>query len=196
MEAVNLLRSMTAEDLAEHLRLQRRKLFEVRFQQAAGQVENHRQVRELRREIARTMTLQLELARGHHLVSDLEVEEEPEERSEERPRPRGLLRRRSSAVSAAEGEPVETVAAGTDAIEAEPVEAELVESGPEPRPRAARRRRDSAASTVEEAQTLETAPDAAADEPPAADGETAAPEDAAEFADEGAAGPDEEQADE
>ncbi len=83
VEAVNLLRSMTAEDLAEHLRQQRRKLFEVRFQQAAGQVENHRQVRELRREIARTMTLQLELARGHHLVTDLEVEEEPEER----PRP-------------------------------------------------------------------------------------------------------------
>ena len=190
IEAVNLLRSMTAEDLAEHLRLQRRKLFEVRFQQAAGQVENHRQVRELRREIARTMTLQLELARGHHLVSDLEVEEEPEERPEERPRPRGLLRRRSTAVSPVEAEPAETGAAGRDAVEAEPVE-----SGPERRPRAARRRRDSAASMVEEPESLET-PDAAAEEPPVADGETAEPADAAEFADEGAAGPDEEQADE
>ena len=188
VEAVNLLRSMTAEDLAEHLRQQRRKLFEVRFQQAAGQVENHRQVRELRREIARTMTLQLELARGHHLVTDLEVEEEPEER----PRPRGLLRRRSTAATAAEGEPVEAAAAGTDAVEAEPVESEQT-------PRRARRRRDSVASAVEEAEAPE-APDAAAEEPPVADQELGEPagaaEDVAEIADEGATGPDEEQTDE
>ena len=101
-EAVNVLRTMTNEDLDEHLRQQRRRLFEVRFQQAAGQVENHRQVRELRREIARTMTIQLELARGHHLVSDLEVEEEPEEQV----RPRGLLRRRQTAVPAGTPHPV------------------------------------------------------------------------------------------
>ena len=59
-ESVKALRTMSAEELAEHLRQQRRKLFEVRFQQATGQVENHRQVRELRREIARTMTQQIE----------------------------------------------------------------------------------------------------------------------------------------
>jgi len=190
VEAVNLLRSMTAGDLAEHLRQQRRKLFEVRFQQAAGQVENHRQVRELRREIARTMTLQLELARGHHLVSDLEVEEEPEER----PRPRGLLRRRSSAVTSVEEEPVESGAAGADAVEAEPVE-----SGQDQRPRRARRRSDSAVTAVEEPVALE-APDVAPEEPPVADDEPADPagaaEDVAEIADEGAAGPDEEQTDE
>jgi large subunit ribosomal protein L29 len=181
VEAVNLLRSMTAEDLAEHLRQQRRKLFEVRFQQAAGQVENHRQVRELRREIARTMTLQLELERGHHLVSDLEVEEEPEEQ----PRPRGLLRRRSTAATAVEEEPV-------DAVDAEPVDVS-------PAPRRARRRRDSAATAAEEPEALE-APEAAAEEPPAAEGEAADPagvgQDVAEIADEGAAGPDEEQTDE
>ena len=60
VEAVKALRDMSADELAEHLRQTRRKLFEVRFQQATGQVENHRQVRELRREIARTMTLQIE----------------------------------------------------------------------------------------------------------------------------------------
>jgi large subunit ribosomal protein L29 len=107
-EAVNVLRTMTTEDLDEHLRQQRRRLFEVRFQQAAGQVENHRQVRELRREIARTMTIQLELVRGHHLVSDLEVEEEPEEQ----PRPRHLLRRRPTAVPAGEVVDAELVDAG------------------------------------------------------------------------------------
>jgi large subunit ribosomal protein L29 len=55
------LRAMTEEQLLDHLRQQRRKLFEVRFQQATGQVENHRQIRALRREIARTMTVQIEL---------------------------------------------------------------------------------------------------------------------------------------
>ena len=49
-----------AELFVQHLGQQRRRLFEVRFQQATGQVENHRQVRELRREIARTMSVQLE----------------------------------------------------------------------------------------------------------------------------------------
>lgn len=64
LERVKVLREMSAEDLAEHLKQQRRKLFEVRFQQATGQVENHRQVRELRREIARAMTVQIEAWRN------------------------------------------------------------------------------------------------------------------------------------
>jgi len=55
------LRAMSADELQEHLRQQRRRLFEVRFQQATGQVENHRQIRVLRREIARAMTVQLEM---------------------------------------------------------------------------------------------------------------------------------------
>ena len=63
LERVKVLREMSPEDLMEHLRQQRRKLFEVRFQQATGQVENHRQVRELRREIARAMTVQIEARR-------------------------------------------------------------------------------------------------------------------------------------
>jgi large subunit ribosomal protein L29 len=62
-QRVTALRAMTEEDLVEHLRQQRRKLFEVRFQQATGQVENHRQIRELRREIARAMTVQIESRR-------------------------------------------------------------------------------------------------------------------------------------
>jgi large subunit ribosomal protein L29 len=64
LERVKVLREMSPDDLAEHMRQQRRKLFEVRFQQATGQVENHRQVRELRREIARTMTVQIEARRS------------------------------------------------------------------------------------------------------------------------------------
>lgn len=189
VEAVNSLRTMTTADLDEHLRQQRRRLFEVRFQQAAGQVENHRQVRELRREIARTMTIQLELARGHHLVSDLEVEEEPAEQ----PRPRRLLRRRPTAVPAGEVVDAELVDAGAAA--AEPVaDAGSDDAGvaePEPATKARRPRRDRvAAAPVAEA---EPAVEPAGDE--AVEGaETAG--DGSEIADEGATGPDEEQTDE
>ena len=47
------LRAMDAEELEAHMRAQRRRLFEVRFQQATGQVEDHQQIGELRKEIAR-----------------------------------------------------------------------------------------------------------------------------------------------
>ena len=58
---VEELRAMSSDELQEHLRQQRRRLFEVRFQQATGQVENHRQIRVLRREIARALTVQIEM---------------------------------------------------------------------------------------------------------------------------------------
>jgi large subunit ribosomal protein L29 len=58
------LRAMAPEDLAEHMRAQRRRLFEVRFQQATGQVEDHQQIGVLRREIAQAMTVQIETRRA------------------------------------------------------------------------------------------------------------------------------------
>ena len=63
-DALNELRRMTVPELDDHLLKQRRRLFEVRFQQATGQVENHRQVREIRHEIARAMTVRIEIERG------------------------------------------------------------------------------------------------------------------------------------
>jgi large subunit ribosomal protein L29 len=54
------LRAMAPDELAEHMREQRRRLFEVRFQQATGQVEDHQQISRLRREIAQAMTVQIE----------------------------------------------------------------------------------------------------------------------------------------
>lgn len=64
VDALTELRRMTVPELDDHLSKQRRRLFEVRFQQATGQVENHRQVREIRHEIARTMTVKIEIERG------------------------------------------------------------------------------------------------------------------------------------
>jgi large subunit ribosomal protein L29 len=58
------LRAMAPEDLEAHMRQQRRRLFEVHFQQATGQVEDHQQIRTLRREIAQAMTVQIETRRA------------------------------------------------------------------------------------------------------------------------------------
>jgi large subunit ribosomal protein L29 len=58
--ALDTLRSLTPDELAAHLREQRGQLFQVRLQQTIGQVENHRQIRAIRKEIARTMTVQVE----------------------------------------------------------------------------------------------------------------------------------------
>jgi large subunit ribosomal protein L29 len=58
--ALDNLRALSGEELAAHLREQRGQLFQVRLQQTIGQVENHRQIRAIRKEIARTMTVQIE----------------------------------------------------------------------------------------------------------------------------------------
>ena len=58
------LRAMAPEELEAYMRQQRRRLFEVRFQQATGQVEDHQQIRTLRREIAQAMTVQIETRRA------------------------------------------------------------------------------------------------------------------------------------
>jgi large subunit ribosomal protein L29 len=64
-DALDKLRTLSDEELHDHLMAQRRKLFEIRLQQATGQVENTTQIRHIRREIARAMTVQVEANRGN-----------------------------------------------------------------------------------------------------------------------------------
>ena len=108
-DSIKALREMNDAELADHLRVQRRKLFEIRFQQATGQVENHRQVRELRREIARTMSVQIEFERGLT------------------PAPRPELQRPAAPAKPAEAEAAEPI----EAVEDEEPEAELPEAADE-----------------------------------------------------------------
>ncbi len=61
-EVLEEMRARTDDELQEHLLGQRRKLFEIRFQHVTGHAQNFREMRSLRREIARTMTLQAERA--------------------------------------------------------------------------------------------------------------------------------------
>ena len=115
-ESLKALREMNDAELADHLRVQRRKLFEIRFQQATGQVENHRQVRAVRREIARTMTVQIEAERT---LSGTAVEAPVPVAA-----PAPPVRRRGRAKAEAEAEPAGTTAADGAAPEAvEEVEA-------------------------------------------------------------------------
>jgi large subunit ribosomal protein L29 len=120
-ESIKALREMNDAELAEHLRVQRRKLFEIRFQQATGQVENHRQVRAVRREIARTMTVQIEAER---LLSSPTVAPPPAAAPVATPARR---RGRGKVEPVEEAEPAETVEA--EAAAAEEPAAEAADEG-------------------------------------------------------------------
>jgi large subunit ribosomal protein L29 len=51
------LKQMTVVELREHLERDRQELFNLRFQAATQQLDNPRRVREVRRDIARILTL-------------------------------------------------------------------------------------------------------------------------------------------
>jgi large subunit ribosomal protein L29 len=85
------LRELDAEELGGRLKGARRELYELRFKLAVGQLENHREIRKARKEIARILTVvhqrRLEAVDGEPLVSprdDQEPGQVAEERSEVR----------------------------------------------------------------------------------------------------------------
>ncbi len=51
------LRDMTVDELQKREQDMRRELFNLRFQQATGEIENPRRIRALRRDIARVLTI-------------------------------------------------------------------------------------------------------------------------------------------
>ncbi|MGH3502434.1 MAG: 50S ribosomal protein L29 [Nocardioidaceae bacterium] len=51
------LRGLSADDLAEKLRESKEELFNLRFQAATGQLDNHGRLRIVRRDIARIYTV-------------------------------------------------------------------------------------------------------------------------------------------
>ena len=58
------LRAQTADQLGEQLVRLKKEHFNLRFQQATGQLENTRRIREVRRDISRIMTVQGERRRA------------------------------------------------------------------------------------------------------------------------------------
>ncbi|MDA8078576.1 MAG: 50S ribosomal protein L29 [Nitrospiraceae bacterium] len=51
------LRDMNVDELQKREQDMRRELFNLRFQQATGEIENPRRIRALRRDIARVLTI-------------------------------------------------------------------------------------------------------------------------------------------
>jgi large subunit ribosomal protein L29 len=51
------LRELTTEEVDQALAETKEELFNLRFQHATGQLENYRRLRQLRREVARAMTV-------------------------------------------------------------------------------------------------------------------------------------------
>ncbi len=50
------LHAMSLSDLEKHLKSSRQELFNLRFQMATGQLENHRQIRHVRQDLAQILT--------------------------------------------------------------------------------------------------------------------------------------------
>ncbi|MGC6475101.1 MAG: 50S ribosomal protein L29 [Parvibaculales bacterium] len=56
------VRAMTVDQLTDELEKLKKEQFNLRFQQASGQLENQSRIRQVRRDIARVQTVQSELA--------------------------------------------------------------------------------------------------------------------------------------
>jgi len=61
------LRAMTAEELTGKEQELRRELFNLRFQQATGEIENPKRIRTVKKDIARILTIQSEKVKGKNV---------------------------------------------------------------------------------------------------------------------------------
>ena len=57
MATASELRELSSEEVEQALTETKEELFNLRFQHATGQLENYRRLRQLRREVARAMTV-------------------------------------------------------------------------------------------------------------------------------------------
>jgi large subunit ribosomal protein L29 len=124
------LRQMEISDLDARLKEVRTELFNLRFQAATGQLENHRQIRQVRRQIAQVLTV----IQGRQLGLEEKVAQAPD--SAVAPRAKS---RRGTAPAATEAAPEpettaeaapETEAAAEPETEAAEPETEATAEGP------------------------------------------------------------------
>lgn len=113
---VRELRELPVHELTGKLKDSRRELYELRFKMAVGQLENHQQIRQVRRDIARILTLIHEREDGVY-VPEAETMAEPT----------GTAVRPARASAVAEPAPTPEAAAN----EPEPVDEVETETAPE-----------------------------------------------------------------
>lgn len=85
---VDELRELSSEDLAERLQEFKEEFFNLRFQNATGQLENFAQIKQVKRDIARINTLVQERALG------IEVEPKPKKEAKAKPKKSAAARPR------------------------------------------------------------------------------------------------------
>jgi large subunit ribosomal protein L29 len=158
------LRQMEISDLDARLKEVRTELFNLRFQAATGQLENHRQIRRVRRQIAQVLTV----IQGRQLGFEEKVAQAPDSAVAPQAKPR-----RGSARAVAESE-TEAVAAESE-TEAAAAESET-EAAAEPETEAAAEPETEAAAEPETEAAAEPEPgtEAAADAPAEATAESRA----------------------
>ncbi|HKF76204.1 MAG TPA: 50S ribosomal protein L29 [Candidatus Dormibacteraeota bacterium] len=71
------LRTLDADELSSRLRGARRELYELRFKLAVGQLDDHRQIRKVRKDIARILTV----VHARRLGEEFEVAPEAEDQA-------------------------------------------------------------------------------------------------------------------
>jgi large subunit ribosomal protein L29 len=104
------LRQMEVSDLDARLKEVRTELFNLRFQAATGQLENHRQIRQVRRQIAQVLTV----IQGRQLGLEEKVAQAPDSAVAPQTKPR----RGRGRAAAAEAEPATEESEGAVETEA------------------------------------------------------------------------------
>ena len=128
------LRTLDGEELSTRLKGARRELYELRFKLAVGQLDDHRQIRQVRKDIARILTV------VHARRLGEEIFEVPVEDDEVVTAPVAAETPAAAGVEAPEGPGgtvAEAPARATD--EETPENVETAEEAPAPRARARRR---------------------------------------------------------
>jgi large subunit ribosomal protein L29 len=126
------LRTLDGEELTSRLKGARRELYELRFKLAVGQLDDHRQIRQVRKDIARILTVVHARRLGEEI---LEVRDE----DEVTPAPVAVAEPAAATPAADAAEEAVETAPGTADDEETPENVETAEAAPAPRPRARRR---------------------------------------------------------
>ncbi|HEX3629221.1 MAG TPA: 50S ribosomal protein L29 [Candidatus Dormibacteraeota bacterium] len=77
------LRGLSMPDLQKKLKDSRQELFNLRFQMATGQLQNHRQIRHIRRDLAQILT-EIHIKEGDGELAPIAAAPEPPKRGRRR----------------------------------------------------------------------------------------------------------------
>ncbi|HWT84593.1 MAG TPA: 50S ribosomal protein L29 [Myxococcales bacterium] len=127
------LRTLDHDELGSRLKGARRELYELRFKIAVGQLDDHRQIRKIRKDIARILTVVHARRLGEEVQEAPVTDFEPD-----------AVEARAAATAVAEAPAVEPDASGRDESEETPENVETASEADQPAPaspKTSRRRR-------------------------------------------------------